>query len=268
MSVNRERPRGRAVYEIGHPVVLAHRGGLAEVPENSREAFDRMVDLGVGVLETDVRHTLDGYPVLAHDETLSRLYGDPRNVSSVPWDELSEMRDTDGAAPMLLRDLLESYPRLVVNIDAKTDEVVAPLLRDVREAGATRRVCLTAFSARRVATMARVTQEKAMIGVGMADVARLLAWTHLPGRAAVLASVGRYAGSPRAIQVPLTFRGIPVVTAKFVDAAHSAGHVVHVWTVNDPAEMHRLLDLGIDGIVTDVPTLATRVWAERGLAPA
>ncbi|MBN8881205.1 MAG: glycerophosphodiester phosphodiesterase, partial [Salana multivorans] len=53
-----------------------------------------------------------------------------------------------------------------------------------------------------------------------------------------------------------------------VDAAHSAGHVVHVWTVNDPAEMHRLLDLGIDGIVTDVPTLATRVWAERGLAPA
>lgn len=258
----------RAVYEIGHPVILAHRGGLAEHPEHTVEAFSAMVDLGVRAMETDVRHTVDGVPVLAHDETLSRRFGDPRNVSAVAWEELSEMRDVDGCAPMRLRELLERFPGFVLNIDAKTDEAVQPMLREVRAAGATGRVCLTAFSARRVATMARVTQEKAMIGLGMADVARLLAWAHLPGRSASLASVGRYSGSPRAIQVPQTFRGVPVVTARFVDAMHSAGHVVHVWTVNDPDEMERLLDLGVDGVVTDTPSVAVEVWERRGLALA
>lgn len=263
--MNREKPRRPTVYEIGHPVVLAHRGGLDEQPENTQVAFGAMRGLGVTVMETDVRHTVDGVPVLAHDETLSRRFADPRAVSAVAWEELAQMRDVDGCAPMRLRDLLEDFPDFVLNIDAKTDEVVAPLLRDVRETGATGRVCLTAFSSRRVATMARVTKDKAMMGLGMADVARLLAWTHLPGRTSVLASVGRYSESPRAIQVPLTFRGMPVVTAKFVDAVHSAGHVVHVWTVNEPREMHRLLDLGVDGVVTDVPTRAASVWAERGL---
>ncbi|WP_454294209.1 glycerophosphodiester phosphodiesterase family protein [Salana multivorans] len=263
--MNRERSARRPVYEIGHPVVLAHRGGMDEHPEHTHAAFAAMVELGVRAMETDVRHTIDGVPVLAHDETLARRFGDPRNVSVVAWEELSQMRDVDGCPPMRLRELLEDFPEFVTNIDAKTDEVVQPMLRDVRDSGATQRVCLTAFSARRVATMARVTQDKAMMGLGMADVARLLAWAHLPGKTAALASVGRYAGSRRAIQVPLTFRGVPVVTAKFLDAVHSAGHVVHVWTVNDPAEMHRLLDLGVDGVVTDVPSVAAEVWAERGL---
>lgn len=266
--MSHEPTRPRAVYEIGHPVVLAHRGGRAEFPEHTRVAFEAMRELGVQAMETDVRHTVDGVAVLAHDETLSRRFGDPRNVSSVTWEELAQLRDVDGCAPMRLWDVLVGFPGFVLNIDAKTDEVVTPLLREVRAAGATQRVCLTAFSARRVARMARVTQEKAMIGLGMADVARLLAWAHLPGRASALAPVGRYAGSPRAIQVPQTFRGVPVVTARFVEAMHTAGHVVHVWTVNDPAEMERLLDLGVDGVVTDVPTVAARVWGERGLALA
>lgn len=246
-------------------MVLAHRGGAGEAPENTREAIERALALGVRVLETDVRHTLDGEAVLAHDVTLSRRFGDPRDISDVTWDELATMRDHDGAAPVRLVDILGDYPDLVVNVDCKTDEVVSPTLRAVRTSRAVRRVCLTAFSARRVALIARITGERAMVGMGMADVARLLTWASLPPRAA--APLLRGVGASRAVQVPLTFRGVPVVTPRFLQAAHDAGHVVHVWTIDAPDEMDRLLDLGVDGIVTDVPSLAVDVFARRGLEP-
>lgn len=260
--------RATTVYTIGHPVVLAHRGGGGEVPENTLEGVEKMLHLGVEVMETDVRHTSDGVAVLAHDVTLARRFGDPRGVSDVTWEELRELRDVDGAAPASLAGVLAAFPGLVLNIDAKTDEVVAPMLRDVRAANAADRVCLTAFSARRVAQIARITRGRTMIGMGMADVARLLAWANLPVRPAVLPPGFRRAQGSRAVQVPQYFRGLPVVTPRFVQAAHDAGHVVHVWTVDEPEEMHRLLDLGVDGIVTDLPSVAVAVFGERGLAPA
>ncbi|HCX86183.1 MAG TPA: glycerophosphodiester phosphodiesterase [Micrococcales bacterium] len=257
--------RRRDLYHPGKPVILAHRGGMAESPENTREAVSAMLAVGVRAMETDVRHSSDGVPVLAHDVTLARRFGDPRDISTVPWRELAALRDVDGAAPLRLDELLAEHPDVVVNIDAKTDEVVGPVLRAVRQARATERVCLTAFSSRRVARMARITGERVMLGAGMADAARLVALARMPERAAASRLVG--AGPARAIQVPLTFRGVPVVTPRFVAAAHAAGHVVHVWTVNDPDEMDRLLDLGVDGVVTDVPSLAVEVFARRGLAP-
>lgn len=249
-------------------MVLAHRGGMAETPENSRAAIEHMLSTGVTVLETDLRHTLDGVPVLAHDVTLQRRFGDPREISAVAWDELEQMRDVDGQPPFRLEDALRDFPEVVFNIDAKTDEVVTPMLRLVRALGAQHRVCLTAFSSRRTARIARITRGQAMLGMGMAEVARLLTWANLPSRAASVTPLPWHGMQPRAVQVPLTFRGLPVVTARFLAGAHSAGHVVHVWTVNDPQEMERLLDLGVDGIVTDVPSVAAAVFAGRGLALA
>lgn len=256
------------LYSSGRPVVLAHRGGLAEFPENSRAAMEGMLAAGVRVMETDVRHTLDGVPVLAHDVTLQRRFGDPRDVSSITWNELSRLRDHDGAALLALEEALVDFPGVVLNIDAKTDEVVTPMLRLVRSVGAQDRVCLTAFSSRRVARIARITRGQAMIGMGMAEVARLLAWASVPSRAATTAPRPWEPSEARAVQVPRTFRGLPVVTPRFLAGAHSAGHVVHVWTVNEPAEMDRLLDLGVDGIVTDVPSIAMDVFRRRGIVAA
>lgn len=247
-------------------MVLGHRGGGDEAPENTREAVEHMLALGVRVMETDVRHSSDGVPVLAHDVTLARRFGDPRGISDVSWEELAGMRDVDGAAPLRLQDVLVEYPEVIVNVDCKTDEVVSPALKVVRAGRAADRVCLTAFSSRRVARIARITGERSMIGMGMADVARLLARANLPARAAAITPAGPTA--PRAVQVPLTFRGLPVVTPRFLQTAHDSGHVVHVWTVDAPEEMERLLDLGVDGIVTDVPSLAVEVFRARGLAPA
>lgn len=238
---------------------------MAEAPENTRTAIEHMLACGVSVMETDVRHTLDGVPVLAHDVTLQRRFNDPREISAVAWEELAQLRDLDGAQPLRLADALAEFPGVTFNIDAKTDEVVTPTLRLVREARAANRVCLTAFSSRRVARMARITRERAMIGMGMADVARLVAWANLPARAVGIARQPASHLPARAVQVPLTFRGLPVITPRFLAGAHAAGHVVHVWTVNDPSEMHRLLDLGVDGLVTDAPSAAAVVFRERGL---
>lgn len=112
--------------------------------------------------------------------------------------------------------------------------------------------------------MARITRDRAMLGMGMADVARLVAWANLPARAVGIAR-RPWQTLPRAVQVPLTFRGVPVITPRFLAGAHEAGHVVHVWTVNEVEQMHRLLDLGVDGLVTDVPSVAVGVFRERGL---
>lgn len=246
------------LYTLGSPVVLAHRGGMAEVAENTRAAVEHLRSTGVEVMETDLRHTSDGVVVLAHDTTLRRRFGDPREVSDLTWWELEHLRDVDGERVLRLEEVLADYPDLVLNLDVKTDGALAGTLRAVRAARAADRVCLTAFDSRRVAVMERLTRGQVALGMGMADVARLLAqsrgWRSTSQR-------------HRAVQVPMTFRGVPVVTPAFVEAAHECSHVVHVWTVNAPEQIDTLLDLGVDGVVTDVPSVAAEVFRRRGLTP-
>lgn len=255
------------MFRTGSPVVLAHRGGTVGVAENSRQAVESMLASGVTTMETDLRATSDGVAVLAHDVTLERRFTDPRRVSDVTWWELDLIRDVDHQSALRLVDVLAEFPTLRLNIDLKSDDVVAPALRAVRAAGAVDRVLLTSFSSRRLAIAERITRGRTALGTGMADAARLLA----ESRGLVsLARRSTTAAPPtgRAVQVPLRFKGVDVVTPRFLELAHEREHVVHVWTINDPGEMHRLLDLGVDGIVTDDPAAAVAVWAERGLEPA
>lgn len=254
-------PAAPLPFTVGIPTAIAHRGGLAHQAENSRPALEAMLELGVRVLETDVRATSDGEVVLAHDPSLERRFGDPREIAEISWDELSGLRDHDDASPLRLEDVLAEYSELVLNIDAKSDDVVSPLMRIVRDPEVRPRVCLAAFSARRVALMRRISGDRVMTGMGMADVARLLAVSRVPGPAPRDVT-------PRAVQVPLTFHGVTVITPRFLDAAHSRGHVVHVWVVNKAEEMHRLLDLGVDGIVSDDLPVLSQVFRARGLALA
>lgn len=257
------------LYAAGTPTILAHRGGGDEAPENTREAIRAMLAHGVRVMETDIRPTSDGVAVLAHDPTLLRRFGDPRPIDQVAWAELASMRDVDGAAALTLTDALAQFPQVAFNLDAKADSILGEVMRAVRDAGAADRVCLTAFDSARIDTMARVTRARTALGMGMRDVAALRLRSLVPGGVVPRGVRGERPVSEvppgRAVQVPLTFRGVPIVTSSFVRRAHTEGHVVHVWTVNDPGEMHRLLDLGVDGVVTDVPSVAAAVWRERGL---
>ncbi|MCK9793531.1 glycerophosphodiester phosphodiesterase [Isoptericola sp. 4D.3] len=255
-------PRGADGAPV--PVLaLAHRGfshGHANL-ENSLAAFDAAVDLGFRYVETDAHGTADGVAVALHDASLDRTTDASGRVSDLPWAEVRRAR-IGGTEPVpRLEDVLGTWPDLRVNVDVKEDSGVAPTADAIERTGAHDRVCVTSFDARRRrATLARLSRPVAT-SAGRREVAAFLAGARL--RSDALAR--RALRGVHALQVPVTEGRLPVVDAATVAAAHRAGRQVHVWTINDPAEMHRLLDLGVDGLVTDRADLLRDVLRARGL---
>lgn len=252
------------LYPIGAPIVVAHRGGAGECPENTAEAFLTMGERGFRYLETDARATLDGVAVLSHDATLDRTVGAGGKVGGYTWRELARVRGADGGpAVMRVDEAFEKYPDAVFNIDAKSDGVAAPLVRAIREAGAQGRVCVASFSERRLRRM-RDELPGTASSLGIGAVARIVAASRVRKGAARLRLLK---GLPKAqvVQVPLSFRGVPVLTEGFVASAHEAGIAVHAWTIDDVDVAARLLDMGVDGVITDVPTAMYEGLRERGL---
>jgi glycerophosphoryl diester phosphodiesterase len=238
------------------PVAIAHRGSSAAHPENSMAAFADAVAQGYRYLETDAQATRDGVVVAFHDERLERVTDHAGAVAALDWSELRQAR-IGGREPIpLLEDLLGAWPEVRVNIDAKSDAVVEPLVAALKRTGAVGRVCIGAFSGRRLRRLRDTLGPGLCTSMGPLDVTRLrLSSLGLPP--------GRFAAA--CAQVPLRHRGLPVVDRRFVAAAHRLGLKVHVWTVNEAAEMQRLLDLGVDGIMTDETALLREVMQARGL---
>lgn len=236
------------------PLAFAHRGGSLEVEENTVAAFAHAVALGYSHVETDVQATRDGVAVIFHDDTLTRMTGEDVRVDALSWAELKARRTKGGNAIPRLDEVLAAWPEVFFNLEAKADAAVAPMAAAIRAAGALPRVCVGSFSARRTAEAVR------LLGPG-------LLWS--PAQAGVLALWLRGWGLParhpgfRVAQVPPRHRGIAVVTPRFVQAAHAAGVQVHVWTVDARAEMERLLAMGVDGLMSDRPTLLREVLAGR-----
>jgi len=251
-----------AFLEHEGPIPFAHRGGAADGLENSLAAFARAVDLGFRYLETDVHATADGVLLAFHDRTLDRVTDLVGRVAELPWTTVRRAR-IGGREPIpQLEDVLGTWPEVRVNIDVKHPGAIEPLVRALRRTGAADRVCVASFSERRLAAVRRQVGPGLCTALGPRGVALLrAAATH--DRAAVLAG-RRDRGVPCA-QVPDRFGPLRVVTSGLVALAHERGQRVHVWTVDDPAEMHRLLDLGVDGLMTDRPEVLRDVFRDRGL---
>jgi glycerophosphoryl diester phosphodiesterase len=158
----------------------------------------------------------------------------------------------NGEHPMALADALDRWPEAVLNVDVKSDDAVEPFLRAVAAAGAWSRVCVASFSTTRLHRLRALGGERLASSLGTAEVVRLT--MRLPFRAAARAC---------AVQVPAGAGPVPLVTRAFVGHAHARGLAVHVWTIDDEAQMEHLLDLGVDGIITDRPTLLAEVLARR-----
>lgn len=238
------------------PLAIAHRGG--DVPagcENTLAAFANAVALGYRYLETDVRVTTDGELVCMHDATLDRLSDQCGPIST--WAALRTVRIGGHEPVPRFDDLLEAFPDARIVVDPKTDEAVPLLLAKTRRHRAADRVCVGSFSA------ARLHQVRAALGRDGCT-----STSPREARALRLASLRlRALPSPPpadCVQVPLRWKGLPVVDGRFVGAAHRAGMPVHVWTVNSARRMHRLLDLGVDGIVTDAVASLRAVLIQRG----
>jgi glycerophosphoryl diester phosphodiesterase len=237
------------------PIPFAHRGGASEVPENTLPAFEHAVRLGYRYVETDVHVTSDGVLLAFHDDVLDRVTDRSGVLAELPWSTVSEAR-VDGREPIpLLEDLLGSFPDLRVNIDPKHDAAVEPLAEVLRRCDAVGRVCIGAFSDERLARMRSLCPG---ICTSLGPVGTL----HLGLAAAGQDDVGELE-APCA-QVPPSYGETEIVTDAFVTEAHRRGMQVHVWTIDDEAEMIRLLDLGVDGVMTDRPAVLREVLESRG----
>ncbi|PYG00530.1 glycerophosphoryl diester phosphodiesterase [Georgenia satyanarayanai] len=264
-SLSGGRAGGAHYLDRPGPAALAHRGGGAEVAENSRAALEHAEALGYRYVETDVHRTADGVVVLQHDPTLDRTTTGHGPLSALTWEQAARLRDHSGGRLVRLDEALADFPRLRLNIDLKEDGVVGPALRTIAEAGAGDRVCLASFSDRRLQVVRRVTQGRVATSLGRQETARLVAAATLgvPARGVPTPS-GTTTDRAVCVQVPVRHRGITVVTPAFVDRAHRLGLEIHVWTIDDAPTMHRLLDLGVDGLVTDRPTVLRAVLRTRG----
>jgi glycerophosphoryl diester phosphodiesterase len=238
------------------PIPFAHRGGASEAPENTLPAFEHAVRLGYRYLETDVHVTADGVLVAFHDDVLDRVTDASGRIDQLAWSTVREAK-VDGREPIpLFEDLLGSFPEALVNVDPKHDASVEPLVAVLRRCGAVERVCIGAFSDRRLQRIRGLLGPTLCTSLGPRSIAKLVA----------ASSAGLPAGRLPApcAQVPVSARGVTIVDEKFVRAAHKRGMQVHVWTIDDEAEMRRLLDLGVDGIMTDVPAVLRALLEERG----
>ena len=218
-------------------------------------AFAHAVGLGYRYLETDAHLTADGVVVAFHDDVLDRVTDRSGAISDLPWAEVARAR-VDGEPIPRLADLLATWPEVRVNIDPKHDAVVGPLADLLHRTNSVDRVCIGSFSDQRLAELRRRLGPRLCTSLGPTGTARLKA-------ASWRAPVGRMR-APCA-QVPVASRGVVITDQRFVAAAHRRRIQVHVWTIDDPAEMHRLLDLGVDGIMTDQPAVLKEVLESRGL---
>ena len=219
-------------------------------------AFEAAIEMGYRYIETDVHATSDGVLVAVHDDTLDRVTDRSGVIGDLPWAEVRKAR-VQGTEPVpLLEDLLGLWPDVRVNIDPKHDAAVDPLVDVIRRTGSLDRVCIGAFSDRRLARIRGLLGPRLCTSMGPRQVARLLATSRgLP--------VGRFTAA--CIQVPARRGPVPLVTKRFLEAAHHRNLPVHVWTINDPDEMRQLLDLGVDGIMTDAPDVLKQVLDERAV---
>jgi glycerophosphoryl diester phosphodiesterase len=255
--------RGRAVcilsavrdyLDLPRPLAFAHRGGAAHYPENSFRAFEHAVSLGYSYLETDVHATADGVLVAFHDRALDRVTDRTGEVARLPHREVSAARIAGTDPIPLLEDLLGAWPQARFNIDVKAATAVRPLVEVLARTAAWDRVCLVSFSALRLASVRRALPRPVCTATSPLGIAALRLGLPRPALAARLRRL-----SVRCAQVPVS-----VATPSFLRRARAAGLQVHVWTVNDRAVMANLLDLGVDGIMTDETEALRAVLTARG----
>lgn len=238
------------------PLAIAHRGG-ALLPanlgkENTLEAFANAVDLGYRYLETDVRTTRDGEIFAFHDPDLQRMVGRPVKFADLTAAQVRQIEMADGAQIVSLKDLLLEFPDAIFNIDFKDDAAAAIGLEQIRAQDADDRVVVASFSHARLMQVRRRAPHLAT-SASQVEVLRVL-----------IGRRPRSTAKPVALQIPMRFRGVRILTQGLIHRAHRHGLQVHVWTVDDADVMRRILDMGVDGIITDRPDTLKEVLLHRG----
>ncbi|MCY4257414.1 MAG: glycerophosphodiester phosphodiesterase family protein [bacterium] len=237
------------------PIAIAHRGGAAEATENTMDAFVAAVEMGYRYLETDVYLTSDKVLVAFHDRSLERLCGISEDITKLAWRDLTTLRVSGAHVIPQFVEVLEAWPEVKIAVDPKHYAATAPLVGLLQQTNSIGRACIGSFSRRRLQLARRLGGPQLCTGMSPVEIAQLQA-----------AGAGLRLRNPSGAcaQVPPVAKGVPIVNRRFVQAAHTYGVAVLVWTIDEPQQMHRLLDMGVDGIMTDRPGLLKEVLIARG----
>ena len=238
--------------------MLAHRGLAIDAPENTLLAFAKALAVGATHLETDVHASADGVAILSHDPDLFRLTGRHVRIDQLTASEIARIDLGESQTFATLAAALDAFPDARFNIDVKAAAAVIPTIEAIRTAKAEDRVLIGSFSnARRLAVVRKLPGVVTSVSSRGAVIATWAGALRLP---AITRWVLRRV---QAVQLPVRVLGVRTTSRRVIAAYHSADVEVHIWTINDPAEMARLLDAGVDGIVSDRADLALQVIARR-----
>jgi len=233
--------------------ISAHRGGSEEAPENTLESFGYAIGLGSSYIETDVQLSADGIPYIFHDDDLSRLLNMEVKFNSLHSDQIEKLKLFESYQIPKLETALTQFPNALFQIDLKTDEVALPAMKVIENLNAFERICIASFSSNRLQKVRKKFPDTCL-SMGPKEILKLL-----------LASFGLYNKTiyGDCLQVPIYHYGIKLVTRRFVKYVQSIGLKIHVWTINDENTMRKLIDLGVDGIITDRPKLLKEVLSKN-----
>ena len=251
-----------AFFDGKKPRLFAHRGASGEAPENTLASFQRAVDLGIVYAELDVHVSRDGAVVVSHDPTLERTTNGQGQIGDFSLTELQmfdagyhfsvdggqafPFRGTGVKIPTLV-EVLEQFSTLHFTIEIKqTDPPIEErVIAAVRSCGRERQVIIASEHDAVLARVRTLTPDIAT-NLGYQEVVEFI-------QRVATNQLADYRPPGHALQIPPEFQGIPLVTSQTVAAAHALGCEMHVWTIDDHQEMERLLDLGVDGIMSNFP---------------
>ena len=253
-------------------LVMAHRGARSLGPENTIYAFKRAVELGTDVLEMDLQTTSDGTLVILHDREVDRTTNGKGAVDSFTLSDLKKLDagfrwspDNSKSFPLrnkgvpipTLTEVFKAFPDTRMNIEIKSSQVntIQDLCRTIRDNGMSEKVMVACFDAGKLGEFRSICPEVATsAGASEAAMFYWLQWAHLESA---------YSPSAQALQIPEAYGDYRIATRRFIEGAHARNMRVHVWTVNDVESMQRLIDLGVDGIMTDYPERLLKILKKQ-----
>ena len=224
------------------PVAIAHRGGSNSGIENTMEAFENAINMGFKIIETDIQITKDKKLVVFHDLTLDRLTNTKGLVKDKTWNELKKIKILGKYSIPLLSDIFDKWPKIKINIDPKNDECIDYLISFLREYNYFEKICIGSFSGKRLQRLRKEFGPKLCTSAGPFEVLKLKLFSLINLSISIDANC---------VQVPLKYYGINIIDKNFIKFCQSQNLMVHVWTINDILEIERLLDLGVNGIISD-----------------
>lgn len=261
--------------DLPRPMVLAHQGASAHAPSNTMEAFRLAVEMGADAFETDVHMTRDGYVVVSHDDTVDRL---TNGTGFIKHKTLAELKEIDfgyrftpdggktypyrgcGVTIPTLEEVLTAFPTMRINMDIKQTEppMEAALVETIRKCGAEERVLIASFHSVTMKRFRRLASSRIATGANTRNMVEFMCYWKT--------GLHKYYKPPvDAFQVPEAGYGLRVVSPKMLEIAHRHGVKVHVWTINEEADIRRLLEWGVDGICSDYPDRVVKVMKDMGL---